>query len=118
MAGRPFTRGSRGRPAVLGRRARLSRAAFSRRFTQFVGRPPLSYLTWWRLSTAARMLRDSDAALSTVAAAVGYGSEFAFANAFGFSRWPPAGGRRGRSGDGGRPGRRGGWRSARRCAAR
>ncbi|MER6508841.1 AraC family transcriptional regulator [Nonomuraea sp. NPDC001636] len=66
----------------LGRRARLSRAAFSRRFTQFVGRPPLTYLTWWRLSTAARMLRDSDAALSTVAAAVGYGSEFAFANAF------------------------------------
>lgn len=66
----------------LGRRAGLSRAAFSRRFTQFVGQPPLTYLTWWRLGTAARMLRDSDAALSEIAAAVGYGSEFAFANAF------------------------------------
>ncbi|GAA2289036.1 AraC family transcriptional regulator [Nonomuraea roseoviolacea subsp. roseoviolacea] len=66
----------------LGRRAGLSRAAFSRRFAQFVGQPPLTYLTWWRLGTAARMLRDSDAALSEIAAAVGYGSEFAFANAF------------------------------------
>ncbi|NUW41470.1 AraC family transcriptional regulator [Nonomuraea rhodomycinica] len=66
----------------LGRRGGLSRAAFSRRFTQLVGQPPLTYLTWWRLGTAARMLRDSDAALSEVAAAVGYGSEFAFANAF------------------------------------
>ncbi|GGS67106.1 AraC family transcriptional regulator [Nonomuraea spiralis] len=66
----------------LGRRAGLSRAAFSRRFTQFVGQPPLTYLTWWRLSTAARMLRDSDAALSMIAGSVGYGSEFAFANAF------------------------------------
>ncbi|MEV7009269.1 AraC family transcriptional regulator [Streptosporangium sp. NPDC051022] len=66
----------------LGRRAGLSRAAFSRRFTQLVGQPPLTYLTWWRLSTAAHMLRDSDAALSEIAGAVGYGSEFAFANAF------------------------------------
>lgn len=66
----------------LGRRAGLSRAAFSRRFTQLVGQPPLTYLTWWRLGTAARMLRDSDATLSEIAGAVGYGSEFAFANAF------------------------------------
>ncbi|MET8864361.1 helix-turn-helix domain-containing protein [Nonomuraea sp. NPDC004580] len=47
-----------------------------------VGQPPLAYLTWWPLGTAARMLRDSDAALSEIAGAVGYGSEFAFANAF------------------------------------
>ncbi|WP_327085455.1 AraC family transcriptional regulator [Nonomuraea sp. NBC_01738] len=66
----------------LGRRAGLSRAAFSRRFTQLVGQPPLTYLTWWRLGTAARLLRGSDAALSEIAAAVGYSSEFAFANAF------------------------------------
>ncbi|MEV0584380.1 helix-turn-helix domain-containing protein [Nonomuraea sp. NPDC050310] len=39
-------------------------------------------MTWWRLSTAARLLRDTDAALSEIAAAIGYGSEFAFANAF------------------------------------
>ncbi|MEV7807835.1 helix-turn-helix transcriptional regulator [Microbispora sp. NPDC088329] len=66
----------------LGRRAGLSRAAFSRRFAQFVGQPPLTYVTWWRLNTAAHMLRDSDAPLSEIAGAVGYGSEFVFANAF------------------------------------
>ncbi|MFI6538287.1 AraC family transcriptional regulator [Nonomuraea sp. NPDC050547] len=66
----------------LGREAGLSRAAFSRRFTQLVGQPPLGYLTWWRLSTAAHLLRESDAPLGEISARVGYGSEFAFANAF------------------------------------
>jgi AraC-like DNA-binding protein len=66
----------------LGRAAGLSRAAFARRFTALVGRPPLAYLTWWRLTIAARLLRDGDAPLATVAKRVGYGSEYAFANAF------------------------------------
>ncbi|MFC5754733.1 AraC family transcriptional regulator [Actinomadura rugatobispora] len=66
----------------LGRAAGLSRAAFARRFTALVGRPPLAYLTWWRLTTAARLLRDGDAPLAAVAGQVGYGSEYAFANAF------------------------------------
>ncbi|TDC56837.1 AraC family transcriptional regulator [Actinomadura sp. KC345] len=64
--------------AGLGTHAGLSRAAFSRRFTSLVGRPP----PWWRLTTAMRLLRDSDAPLSVVAGQIGYGSEFAFANAF------------------------------------
>ncbi len=68
--------------ASLGAHAALSRAAFSRRFTALVGRPPLAYLTWWRLTTAMRPLRDSDAPLSAVAEQVGYASEFSFANAF------------------------------------
>ena len=66
----------------LGARAGLSRATFSRRFTALVGRPPLSYLTWWRMTVAARLLRESDAPLGTLAERVGYTSEFAFANAF------------------------------------
>lgn len=66
----------------LGERAGLSRAAFSRRFTALIGQPPLAYLTWWRLATASRLLRATDAPLGEVAARVGYGSEFAFANAF------------------------------------
>jgi AraC-like DNA-binding protein len=66
----------------LGARAGLSRAAFSRRFTALVGRPPLGYLTWWRMTLAAGLLRDSDAPLAAVAARVGYTSEFAFASAF------------------------------------
>ncbi|MEN3540447.1 AraC family transcriptional regulator [Microbispora sp. ZYX-F-249] len=66
----------------LGERAGLSRAAFSRRFTELVGKPPLTYLTWWRLSTAARLLQETDVSVAEVARRVGYGSEFAFGNAF------------------------------------
>jgi AraC-like DNA-binding protein len=67
---------------ALGALAGLSRAAFARRFTTLVGDPPLAYLTWWRMTMAARLLRESDAPLGTVATRVGYTSEFAFAKAF------------------------------------
>ncbi|WP_116213162.1 AraC family transcriptional regulator [Streptomyces olivoreticuli] len=66
----------------LAARAGLSRAAFARRFTALVGRPPLAYLTWWRMTTAGRLLREADAPLRTVAERAGYASEFAFAKAF------------------------------------
>ena len=68
--------------ATLAAHAGLSRAPFARRFSTLVGRPPLSYLTWWRMTVAARLLRDSDATVATVAHRVGYTSEFAFATAF------------------------------------
>ncbi|MER6826521.1 AraC family transcriptional regulator [Streptosporangium sp. NPDC000563] len=68
--------------ATLAAEAGLSRAPFARRFTALVGRPPLTYLTWWRMTVAARLLRESDAPLHSVATRVGYTSEFAFANAF------------------------------------
>lgn len=68
--------------AKLGERAGLSRAAFSRRFTTLVGQSPLAYVTWWRLTVAARLLRDEDAPISSIATRVGYTSQFAFANAF------------------------------------
>lgn len=66
----------------LAARAKLSRTAFFRRFTSLVGQPPLTYLTWWRMTTAARLLRDSDATIGSIARRSGYTSEFAFANAF------------------------------------
>ncbi|MFD1542106.1 AraC family transcriptional regulator [Nonomuraea guangzhouensis] len=66
----------------LGGEAGLSRAAFSRRFTTLIGQPPLTYLTWWRLARAARLLRESEDSLSEISSRVGYTSEFAFANAF------------------------------------
>ncbi|WP_274561664.1 AraC family transcriptional regulator [Streptomyces spiramyceticus] len=67
---------------ALADRGGLSRAAFARRFTTLVGEPPMAYLTRWRMTTAARLLRESDAPLTTVASRTGYGSEFAFAKAF------------------------------------
>jgi AraC-like DNA-binding protein len=66
----------------LATQAHLSRATFSRRFTALTGQPPLTYLTWWRLTIAANLLRQSDAPLNEIANHIGYNSEFAFANAF------------------------------------
>ncbi|MBO1336409.1 AraC family transcriptional regulator [Streptomyces sp. VRA16 Mangrove soil] len=60
----------------------LSRAAFARRFAAAVGMPPLAYLTWWRMTTAGRLLREADLPLRLVAHRTGYTSEFAFAKAF------------------------------------
>ncbi|WP_037305682.1 AraC family transcriptional regulator [Amycolatopsis orientalis] len=68
--------------ASLAALAGLSRAPFAKRFTDLTGGPPLRYLTWWRMTTAARLLRTTDAPLNTIAAKVGYHSEFAFATAF------------------------------------
>ncbi|WP_039804493.1 AraC family transcriptional regulator [Nocardia araoensis] len=68
--------------AKLAGRAGLSRAAFAKRFTQLVGRSPLAYLTWWRMTTAAKALRDTDRPLAAIATRAGYTSEFAFAKAF------------------------------------
>ncbi|MFF9621275.1 AraC family transcriptional regulator [Streptomyces griseosporeus] len=66
----------------LGSVGGLSRAAFARRFTALVGSPPLAYLTWWRMTTAGRLLRGEDVPLRRVAERAGYTSEFAFAKAF------------------------------------
>ncbi|MER6121648.1 AraC family transcriptional regulator [Streptomyces sp. NPDC001795] len=62
--------------------AGLSRSPFARRFTALVGSPPLAYLTWWRMTTAAGLLRADDRPVQRVAEQVGYVSEFAFAKAF------------------------------------
>jgi AraC-like DNA-binding protein len=68
--------------ATLAAQPGLSRAPFARRFTALLGQPPLSYLTWWRMTIAARLLQESDAPLSAIAGRVGYASESAFGNAF------------------------------------
>ncbi|SHN35102.1 AraC family transcriptional regulator [Cryptosporangium aurantiacum] len=66
----------------LGGLAGASRAAFARRFKRLVGQGPLGYLTWWRMTLAADLLRRSDAPLAVVSRQIGYTSEYAFANAF------------------------------------
>lgn len=68
--------------AELAAESRLSRAAFARRFSAVAGRPPLAYLTWWRMTVAARRLRDSTDTVAVIAREAGYASEFAFATAF------------------------------------
>lgn len=66
----------------LAHHARLSRAAFARRFSSLTGQPPMTYLTWWRLTTAARLLSNTDDSVEHIAHRVGYTSVFAFGNAF------------------------------------
>ncbi|MGC0318591.1 cupin domain-containing protein [Kitasatospora acidiphila] len=60
----------------------LSRAAFAARFAQLVGEPPLGYLTAWRMTLAADLLRDADTTIAAVAHEVGYADAFAFSAAF------------------------------------
>jgi AraC-like DNA-binding protein len=60
----------------------VSRAALARRFTDLVGEPPMSYLTGWRLTLAADLLREPDATVAAVARQVGYSSPFALSTAF------------------------------------
>ncbi|MBT2542013.1 AraC family transcriptional regulator [Streptomyces sp. ISL-44] len=62
--------------------AGVSRPTLARRFTALVGRPPMAYLTWWRLNLAAVRLRDTADSLSAVARGVGYGSPYALSHAF------------------------------------
>lgn len=60
----------------------LSRAAFARRFTVLVGEPPLKFLTRWRMSLAAKILKTTTESVDEVASRVGYDSSTAFGKAF------------------------------------
>ncbi|GGN07519.1 AraC family transcriptional regulator [Streptomyces fuscichromogenes] len=60
----------------------VSRPTLARRFTGLVGRAPMAYLTWWRLTLAATLLRDTEEPLAAVARRVGYGTPYALSHAF------------------------------------
>lgn len=66
----------------LARAVGTPRATFTRRFTALTGQAPMTYVTWWRMAVAARLLRAAGDPLREVARQVGYESEFAFARAF------------------------------------
>ena len=76
QAGEAWTVGS------LACRVSLSRSAFSAKFRQLVGEPPMQYITRVRLTKAAASLRTHPATLVEVATSVGYESEVAFSKAF------------------------------------
>lgn len=68
--------------AALADRAGMSRTVFAERFRNAVGRPPLDYLTAWRMRLAADRLRRTDETVASIAYSVGYASEAAFSTAF------------------------------------
>jgi len=66
----------------LARNAGLSRSGLAERFTQFVGQPPMQYLTSWRMQLAANQLLSGMESVAAIASRVGYESEAAFSRAF------------------------------------
>ena len=66
----------------LAQEASLSRSAFHERFVQYLGQPPMQYLTNWRIQLGARLLRESSRVVASIALEVGYESEAAFSRAF------------------------------------
>ncbi|GGY28378.1 AraC family transcriptional regulator [Streptomyces xanthochromogenes] len=66
----------------LADRVGVSRATLARRFTALVGRAPMTYLTWWRLTRAAALLRTTPDALDVIAPRVGYSTPYALSHAF------------------------------------
>jgi AraC-like DNA-binding protein len=60
----------------------LSKSALAERFQRLIGKPPMTYLTRWRLDVAAQRLRSTNATLAQIANEVGYEAEAAFFRAF------------------------------------
>jgi AraC-like DNA-binding protein len=60
----------------------VSRSVLAERFRHFLGEPPMTYLTRWRLRLGAQALTASSRSVAEVAAGAGYESEAAFNRAF------------------------------------
>ena len=60
----------------------LSRTVLSERFRHFLGEPPMTYLTRWRLQLGARGLVATSRSVAQIAIEAGYESEASFNRAF------------------------------------
>jgi AraC-like DNA-binding protein len=68
--------------AELAKEAGLSRSVLAEHFRQYLGEPPVAYLTRWRLQLGAQMLSSTSYSVAQIASEVGYDSEPAFNRAF------------------------------------
>lgn len=68
--------------ADLAKKAGISRSVLAERFRHYLGEPPMSYLTRWRLQLGAQMLSSTSYSVAQIASEVGYESEPAFNRAF------------------------------------
>ena len=66
----------------LAREAGSSRTVLAERFNALLGRPPIDYVTSWRIQLAADRLRNGSDSIAGIAADVGYELEAAFNRAF------------------------------------
>jgi AraC-like DNA-binding protein len=60
----------------------ISRSVLVERFRDYLGEPPMTYLTQWRLQMGAQKLAGTPSGVAEIAADVGYDSEAAFNRAF------------------------------------
>jgi AraC-like DNA-binding protein len=60
----------------------VSRSAFTKRFRELIGEPPIQYLTTWRVQLAKNLLFQPDLSMAMIAEKVGYDSDIAFNRAF------------------------------------
>ena len=68
--------------AELASEVAVSKTVLVDRFGQMLGRPPIKYLTDWRLSLASGLLRTTHLSVGEIGARVGYNSEESFSRAF------------------------------------
>lgn len=68
--------------AELAREIGMSRTVLTERFGHFLGEPPMTYLTRWRLRLGARALTTTSRSVAQIAAETGYESEASFNRAF------------------------------------
>jgi AraC-like DNA-binding protein len=66
----------------LARAVATSKTVLIDRFNLLLGRPPIHYLTEWRLNLASGLLRTTQSGVAEIAGRVGYTSEEAFSRAF------------------------------------
>ena len=66
----------------LAAEAAASTSTLDQRFRQVLGRPPIRYLTDWRMHVAADLLSSTDLTVFEIARRVGYDAEEAFSRAF------------------------------------
>jgi len=68
--------------ATLAREVGISRPVLAARFRQYLGEPPIAYLTRLRLQLGAQMLSSTSNSIAQIASKAGYDSESAFNRAF------------------------------------
>jgi len=68
--------------ASLAQQVGVSRSVLAERFRQYLGEPPMTYLSRWRLQLGARRLTSTSYSVARISGEVGYESEPAFNRAF------------------------------------
>ena len=60
----------------------MSRSVLDERFRSVLGRPPMRYVTDWRMHLACELLATTDESVGNVSRLVGYDAEESFSRAF------------------------------------